>query len=230
MPGSMKRAYGLIAATLLIVLGGCNPQPPGIPGVAYQATLPGGPLGNIPRAELRSLGKSVAWVGCDTTARTGWLGGTTDVEICAAQYAKDVGRGYTNRKGVLVARMVNLGTGVDRRWGLTPKDTSFIAGFPAGRAQGAYAILEVPRNSYPGTTIRVLVEGGSFTYCPHTWQPAASSAEFETCDGKLRSASHQRGANEIASGPQASADAPLQSADGPAWVSCRSGCCTTELQ
>ncbi len=220
MPGSMTRAYGLIAATLVIVLGGCNAHPPGMPGVASQATLPGGPLGRIPRATLRSLGNGVTWVGCHTTARTAWLGGTTDVEICAAQYARDVGRRATNAKGVLVARMVNLGTNVDSRWGLTPKDTSFIAVFPAGTAQGAYAILEVPRNSFPGTAIRVLVEDGNFIYCPHPPQPAASSAEFQTCDGKLRSASHQRGANEIASGPQASADAPLQSADGPAWVSC----------
>lgn len=230
MPGSLTRAYGLIAATFLVALGGCNPQSPGVPGVGFQSTLPGGPLGKIPRATLRSLGNQVAWVGCATSARTGWLGGTTDVEICAAQYAKDVGRGSTNSKGVLVARMVNHGTEADARWGLAPKDTSFIAAFPDGTAQGRYAILELPRNRFPGTTIRVLLEGGNFIYCPHNWVPPVSTADFSTCAKKQGTASHQGGADEVVSGPRMSADAPLQSADGPAWVSCKSGCCTTEAQ
>lgn len=220
---------GTIAA-ILAVLGACASPPASQPATAYEATLPSGPLGNIPRATLRALGNQVSWIGCFTGVRTGWPSGTTAVQICAAQYARDVGRGSTNANGVLVARMVNLGSNVENRWGLTPTDTSFIVAFPGNASQGGYAILEIPRNTFPGTKIRVLLEGGNFIYCPHPPRPAVSSADFNTCEEKATSASHQSGAGEYASGPQASGDAPLFSPDGPAWVSCRTGCCTTDMQ
>lgn len=224
-----QRLRACTIAAVVAVFAACAPLPGSAPGFLGEIPLPSGPLNQLTSATMRGLQSQVTWVGCDTTARTGKTSGTTtNVEICAAQYAKDVGRGNNNSNGVLMARMVNLGGRTENRWGLTPGDTSFIASFPKDQSQGLYAILQVPAGSSGGTKVTVLAQNGNFIYCGHP-QATNSSASFHTCAGKWP-APRRSSRVTTESGPKVSEDMVFATLDGPAWVSCLSGCCTTEAQ
>lgn len=223
---------GTIGAMLAIGVA-CAPQAGSGPGAPFVQgiPLPAGSLGNITRAELEALARTITWVGCDTALRAGWPGGTTtNVEICAAQYARDVGRGgNSDSNGLIVARMVNRGANYDARWGIMPGGTAYMASFLRSYNRGRYVLLEVPPGGFPGTKVNVLVDDGNLIYCQHTSWPATSSAKFATCEQMGGTVSHQGGA-EHASGPSEAADAPLRELEGPAWVTCRTGCCTSDPQ
>ncbi|MEX1185426.1 MAG: hypothetical protein WEA80_02450 [Gemmatimonadaceae bacterium] len=129
---------------------------------------------------------------------------------------------------MLTARLVNFGTSRDARWNLTSGDTSYIISFPKAASEGEYAILEVSANSVPGDKVRVVKENGLFRYCQHGGPPPVSEASFYTCDEKAEMHRRSR-SSDAGSGPNASGDDLLVPAmDGPAWVSCSAGCCTTE--
>lgn len=222
-------------AGIVAILGGCAPM--GVPGSGMGmhtgVPLPGGPLNQLPRATLRGLERQVSWVGCVTAPRTAEPPATrTTIEICAAEYSRTLDSANTSRNGVLTARMINRGPHPDKRWRLSPGDTSFIVSFPRSKAQGGYAILEIPNNSVPGTTVRVVVANGQFIYCGHPEQPT-SEASFYTCS--QRAALMQRNRSRTSgSGPSVrdgvveQLDGAAQELDGPAWITCRSGCCTTD--
>lgn len=204
----------------------CAPPAPA-PAPLHEITLPAGvPIHKIPRATLLALGRQVSWTGCDSAVRNAYPSGSTTVEICAASYARDVGQGNENPTGVFVGRMVNLGDAVEARWGLMPKDTSFIVAFPSSVDDGRYALLEVPANTFPGSAIRVLVEGATYHYCRGHTQPAHSDAKFATCERALTA--HSAATSGSESGPNATEERLSSEATDPAWLSCRTGCCTTE--
>lgn len=214
------------AGAAITVLAACATSL-GTRGFFGEVPLPAGPLDRLTSGTMRGLQSQVTWVGCSTVQRTGNNSGTTtNVEICAAQYARDIGQGNTNSNGVLMARMVNLGSQAERRWGLTPGDTSFIVSFPRDQTQGSYAILQVRAGSSGGTNVNVLRQNGNFIYCDHP-KPASSSASFHTCQEK-RPAPARSTRGQTGSGPNAPDEVANPSEDGPAWVSCLSGCCTTE--
>lgn len=219
-----------IAATVIAV-GACAPiqAPPPDPamGMFTGVALPGGPLNQLPRAVLRALAMQVTWEGCVTAPRTGTTTAPTNIRICAASYARNLGQGNTTATGVLTARMINLGPTSDARWRLTRYDTSYIVSFPSTPTQGGYAILEVPSNTVPGTTVRVVKQNGIFVYCPHGQPNSTSSASFYTCARKAAAHSRSRGSG-TGSGPSAEDEVLVQDLDGPAWVSCMAGCCTTD--
>lgn len=192
------------------------------------ATLPPGPIANISTQAMRSLVNTVLWQGCTARLRAGpTTADTTRVSICAADYARGVGKGNNNSNGIVVGRMINRGGVVERRFGLTPGDTSYIVGFPKTSTSdtGLYAIIEIPKNSTPATKVRVLQENRIFIYCEHI-AASTSSADFRRCEEGPEYGSRESGAR--LSGPSATTAETLSSLDGPAWLSCRSGCCTTE--
>lgn len=234
----MKSRYSRWTCTIsamAVALGACapvpvpEPAPAPAPGAGFftGVSLPAGPLNQLPRAVLRGLGEQVTWEGCTWAARTSTTPTPTVIQICAASYSRILGRGNTANTGVLTARLVNFGTSRDARWNLTSGDTSYIISFPKAASEGEYAILEVSANSVPGDKVRVVKENGLFRYCQHGGAPATSSASFYTCERKR--AMHGRSAtSDAGSGPSADDDALIQDLDGPAWVSCSAGCCTTE--
>lgn len=220
---------GAIAA-IVAVFAACAPigGPGSGLGIYTGVPLPGGPLNQLPRATLRGLEQQVTWVGCVTAPRTGLTSSTqATIEICAAQYANVLGFPNTNGNGVLTARMINRGAHPDLRWRLTPGDTSFIVSFPKSAAEGSYAILEIPKNTVPGTTVRVVIGNGQFVYCGHP-QEQTSSASFYTCATRAAAAMRSPSLRTPDSGPSADDEEVVQDLDGPAWVTCRAGCCTTE--
>lgn len=241
--GYSRWRFNMAAVVVAAALGACAPAPqpgpapgpgPG-PGILTGVALPAGPLDQLPRATLRGLSNQVTWEGCVWAARTSTTSTPTVIQICAAAYAKRLGEQNTANTGVLTARMINLGTSPDARWQLTPRDTSYIISFPNMAAAGRYAILEVPANTAPGSRVRVvnLAPGqiyGTFVYCPHTGpEPPNSSGSFYTCDQKLQI--HGRNPTSDVRGPNAAdEDLLLPDMNGPAWVSCLSGCCTTDAQ
>ncbi len=222
----------LVIPVALALSAGCTQRASTPVAIMREATLPPGPLANISTEAVRGLVKTVLWQGCTARERDGTTPGShTRVSICAADYARGVGKGNTNSNGVIVARMINRGTSVvEKRWGLVPGDTSYIVGFPGSDTQGAYAIIQIPKNSSAGTKITVLKENGTFVYCWHV-ASSASSADFRTCREGPEFSSRRNSSTDgaVLAGPNSSAAGePLSSGDGPAWVSCISGCCTTE--
>lgn len=230
----MKSRYSRWTCTIsamAVAVGACAPvpEPAPAPGTGFftGVTLPAGPLNQLPQAMLRGLGQKVAWEGCAWAARTSTTPTPTVVQICAASYSRILGHGNTANTGVLTARMVNLGASGDARWNLTPGDTSYIVSFPRAASEGEYAILEVSAKSVPGDKVRVVKADGVFRYCPHGGEPPQSEASFYTCEQK--SVMHRRSRSSgSGSGPSADDDVLVQAMDGPAWVTCLAGCCTTE--
>lgn len=232
----MKSRYSRWTCTIsamAVALAACAPVPAPAPspgtGFLTGVTLPAGPLNQLPRAVLRGLGSQVTWEGCTWAARTSATPTPTVIQICAASYSRTLGQGNTARTGVLTARMVNFGADGDARWNLTPGDTSYIISFPKATSAGEYAILEVSANSVPGDKVRVVKANGTYQYCQHGGPPPASEASFYTCTKKAEMHRRSR-SSDAGSGP--SADVELlslsPSLDGPAWVTCSAGCCTTD--
>jgi hypothetical protein len=158
-------------------------------------------------------------VGCSETQRDAVGGGTTRVEICAERDARNF-IGNNAGGGVIVARMVNLGPAVEQRWDLE-----------VGRE---YYVMIRPGGSGPGGEFRILGPGGAsnprragnYYQCPPLHErPASSSARFGLCSDRLTSAGTHL--DEVGSSEQSFSEA-LAPSNGPAWISCETGCCTTD--
>lgn len=235
----MTRASATKVLLTLVAAGSlaaCSAPPPPPPPAArpLTATLPPGPIANISVQAMESLVKTVLWQGCTARLRAGATEGTTTmVSICAADYARGVGKGNNNNHGIVMGRMINRGSVAEKRFGLSPGATSYIVGFPKTTTAdtGLYAIIEIPPGGGPADKVTVLQENRIFIYCEH---PSASnsSADFRRCEEGPEYASGKRSVTDggAFSGPSASPADALSSLDGPAWLSCRSGCCTTEAQ
>lgn len=162
------------------------------------------------------------WVGCDTIDRDAVGGGTTRVEICAADDARLVGPGNAGAAGRPVARMRNLGTVNEARWNLR-RDRIYIIAAYSSAAGGTYKIW----SEGGGPAIKT----GVYHACGHGGEsPPTSSATFGEC-GEVGSSS--AAGKTRASGPAADehprrGHVLLSPANGPAWISCTDGCCTTD--
>lgn len=225
--------------TVALALGACAPVPepgpapaPG-PGFFDGVPLPNMPLGQLSQVALSNLANQVTWEGCTWAARTAATATPTPpptvIQICAASYSRRLRHGNTANTGVITARMVNLGANKDARWGLNPGETSYIISFPRTASEGAYAILEVKANPAPGEKVRIVRADGTYRYCRHGGEPPVSEASFYTCEQKTEMHRRSR-SSDAGSGPNAAGDDDLlvPAMDGPAWVSCNAGCCTTE--
>lgn len=169
---------------------------------------------------------TISWTGCSPwTQRRGDAGGNAEVQICATDYANLIGGNNAAPDGVIVARMINRGPGVEARWGLIPGVEYFIAINRGGR----YNIIEMG-NTSPGAPRPHRT--GAYHVCTgseHTPQ-ATASAKFGNCS----SVTHTQGSDAATAGRGPSevshAALALNSFDGPAWITCDLGCCTTEVQ
>lgn len=170
---------------------------------------------------------TISWTGCSPwTLRRGDAAGDAEVQICATDYANRIGGNNAAPDGVIVARMINRGPGVEARWGLVPGVEYFIAVNRGGR----YNIIEMgnasPGAARPNRTGTYHVCSGP-THAPQT----ASSAKFGDC-----SSAHVQlpGSDAATTGRGPSGDShavpTLSSFDGPAWITCDLGCCTTGVQ
>lgn len=167
---------------------------------------------------------TISWTGCSPwTPRRGDAAGNANVQICATNYAHQIGGNNAAPDGVIVARMINNGPGVEARWGLVPGVEYFIAVNRGGR----YNIIEMG-NTNPGAPRPN--RNGAYHVCSgptHTPKPTAG-AKFGTC-GSL--AVHLPGSDAAKAGRGPSAESHsvplLNSFDGPAWITCDAGCCTT---
>lgn len=169
---------------------------------------------------------TISWTGCSPwTPRRGNAAGNAEVQICATDYANGIGGNNAAPDGVIVARMINRGPGIEARWGLVPGVEYFIAVNRGGR----YNIIEMG-NAAPGAPRPNRT--GTYHVCSgptHTPQSAAS-AKFGTCASMVV---HLPGSDaaKAARGPSGESHAvpTLNSFDGPAWITCDAGCCTTGL-
>lgn len=195
----------------------------GVSGVAIAGCSPavGTSLGAMTPAEIESALAAISWTGCATVARAAIPSGTTtNVEICASPSAREYGpRKAPPGLGAPVARMRNLGTNAEARWGLKPNNTYSIW-LSSGFAGTQYTII--------GSGVNVT---GTYHGCGHA--PADSSrANFGTCaDNPFPLVGPARNR-----GPSSSGDDDkrghtlLDRGTGPAWISCTEGCCTTDAQ
>lgn len=168
---------------------------------------------------------TISWTGCSPwTPRQGDAAGNADVQICATDYANQIGGNNAAPDGVIVARMINRGPGVEARWGLVPGVEYFIAVNRGGR----YNIIEMG-NASPGSPRPNRT--GSYHECkgPQHTPQATASAKFGDCS----SVKHTEGSDAASAGrgpSDASHAAPtLNSFTGPAWITCDAGCCTTDV-
>ncbi|HUR91855.1 MAG TPA: hypothetical protein VMY38_04200 [Gemmatimonadaceae bacterium] len=170
-------------------------------------------------AEIESALAAISWTGCATVARAAVPAGTTtDVEICASPGAREYGpRKAPPGLGAPVARMRNVGTRDEARWGLKPNNTYSIW-LSSGFAGTQYTII--------GSGVN---KTGTYFGCGHS-AAASSRANFGTCADNpypLVGAGRTSGPSSSAEG-----DKPghtlLDRATGPAWISCTEGCCTTD--
>ncbi len=171
---------------------------------------------------------SPIWVGCDTLPRT-TAQGTTPVEICAAEDARLYGPGNAPAKGRPVARMRNLGTEPDLRWGLR-RNRVYVIAIHSDAAGTGYKIW--PEGG--GGPIRT----GTYYPCGHGGEsPPTSSATFGACREVVKHSVPQRGSPssvEALRGPAGGEASTLPRhalyyrENGPAWIACTDGCCTTD--
>lgn len=181
--------------------------------------------GNLPTADAaqtQTLLNDLVKSGCRTRKRpagTAW----TKVQICALVGANAQSGATAQSTGTIVGTLINTGTVADDRWSLQPATTStpavtyYLRIFPprSGSEEGYYQIA-----SYSASGWDAAKETGSFNHCPgpgHSPQ-ARAHAGFATC----------------AEGPPTDAEDPIEPSesllptDGPAWITCREGCCTTQ--
>lgn len=186
------------------------------------------PVGSSPAAApLATASASPNWVACDTLPRTSASGGEVAVEICVADDARLYGPGNASPKGKAVARMRNLGTERDLRWGMLP-GRNYVIAVHSEAASTRYKIW--PEG--PGGPIKV----GIYYACGHGGEsPPTSSATFGACDASIVESLSQSTQSTLANrGPAEGPTAGKPShvlfdvRNGPAWVSCTDGCCTTD--
>ena len=189
----------------------CQTSPP--PSVPMSAT-------SIDSAFAASI-----WVGCDTVARSANPSGTTNVEICAAHDAIGFGVGHPPTSRRPIGMMRNLGTLVERRWELKPR---------------RIYLIQLERNVGNGRADFVISGPDSTTTpqayheCKHRKEDVTSRATFGSCGDTLPSGRMPGFLSGGRSrGPAADSESPaaphelLSPLDGPAWLTCRTGCCTT---
>lgn len=158
------------------------------------------------------------WVGCSDTRRDNVDGGLALVQICAERDARFKLGSNAPQGGVQVARMYNSGPGVEKRWGLEVGQEYFVVITPGGPGPGGRWQITGPGS--PSSPNR----RGDYTQCtPIHGRPPTSSAKFGDCSDAL--AANGTHAKLDANGPGMFT---LNTRSGPAWVSCETGCCTTE--
>lgn len=167
-------------------------------------------------AGLANAGKS----GCRTRPRVAGTG-STDVQICALPSANKHSGTTAPAGGIIVATLTNIGTVRDDRWKLAPGTTYYLRVFPprAGYTENGHYDIR----SFTGETWDALPSpkaSGSFVACTgpgHVKQPR-SHAGYSICSA----------------GPVTDPEDPLAltgsilPSDGPAWITCAEGCCTTD--
>lgn len=205
----MRRLGALVAVCGGAAIAGCSPS-----------------LGSIGMTspQMDSIVASLSWVGCDTVARVG-EGGPTDVEICAAPGIQQYGPNDPPGGGAApVARMRNLGGTVEARWRLLANGSVYHIWLHSGGGKTGFTILGP--GAGPNRT-------GAYHGCKH--QPAnAARASFGTCDDRPWPpplAGRARNGFSRASAPDDRGmkfeHRLLAPETGPAWLTCREGCCTT---
>lgn len=205
---TMRRITAVVVGAGGVAVAGCSP--------AVSTSV-----GVMTPAEIESALAAISWTGCATVARAAVPSGTTtNVEICASPSAREYGpRKAPPGLGAPVARMRNLGTNQEARWGLKPNNTYSIW-LSSGFAGTQYTII--------GSGVNVT---GNYYGCGHA--PADSSrASFGTCadnPSRMARGSHNRGPSSPAEDAK-SEHTLLDRATGPAWISCTEGCCTTDAQ
>lgn len=205
---TMRRMAVLLVIIVSGAIGGCSPS------VAAS-------VGAMPPAAIESALAAISWTGCATVARAAdTIGTTTNVEICAAPNAREYGPSKAPPGlGAPVARMRNIGTRREARWGLKPNNTYSIWLHSGGTTGGTmYTII--------GSGVNVT---GTYHGCKH--DPAGSSrANFGNCaDNPYPLAGSARSRGPSSSGEEGKSEHTLLNrATGPAWVSCTEGCCTTD--
>lgn len=164
------------------------------------------------------------WVGCDTVARRANPSGTTAVEICAASDAIGFGVAHPPVSRRPIGRMRNLGSLVERRWGLRPKQVYLIQlERNVGNGRADFLIN--------GPFVSIGPE--AYVACRHPKVDLTSRATFGNCGDTLSSGQMPRPLGLRSRGPTADSESPagphelLDPLDGPAWLTCRTGCCTT---
>jgi hypothetical protein len=165
---------------------------------------------------------------CVTHERDAVGGGRILVEICAAPDAHTIGGGNAGA-GKVVAQMTNLDAAKqEARWELEPLQRYFVIVSRGNRFQ-----IVGPGN---GDNAR---RSGEYHRCvPHWTPPTTSAAHFGTCqDRGHATAASPAGVVAEKGGPSdkgGRSDEPMRASlspyDGPAWISCPTGCCTTEAQ
>lgn len=161
------------------------------------------------------------WVACDTIRRVSKTSGvdSTDVEICADTGARRYGPNDPPPGiGKPVARMRNVGQGVEKRWGLTP---------------GSHYYSVWIRG--PANAIRWRIHGlqvdisGPYRGCGYHTMPSSSSANFGSCTENPPLVGRSIGRGPAENWTDGSKEhILLDRATGPAWISCTDGCCTTD--
>lgn len=172
------------------------------------------PVGSVPM-----VASNPVWVGCQTVQRNAVGGGLTPVQICAEFNARNY-LGSNAGGGVMVARMTNLGTTrTEARWELLPGQAYHVMIMPGGSgAGGQYRIMGPGNVNNPNRV-------GSYVQCtPLHAKPDTSYARFGGCGPW--NASTGTHANLVGSSEDMAAGS-LGPSDGPGWITCETGCCTT---
>jgi hypothetical protein len=152
-------------------------------------------------------------------------GGRIDVRICAAPDAHTVGSGNAGA-GRIVAQITNLDPiRKEARWELEPMQT--------------YLVIVTRGNQFqivgPGNADNPHRSGEYYRCQPPHPQPTSSAAKWGNCEeaGHMVGTS-AGGAGANKGGPSDQSDgsgrANLSIYNGPAWITCPTGCCTTERQ
>ena len=142
------------------------------------------------------------------------------MQICAVPGAHLISSDSAPDYGIVVARLENQGPVRDARWRLEPGRIYYLRVFRARSGQTEDGYYEI--NSLTGTTWDPALASGSLVHCGvSSDHPAQSHAHagFSTCgEGQPEEA-------EDSAVPSTS----LLLSDGPAWITCKEGCCTTDI-
>lgn len=193
----------------------------GAAAIASCAPTLGSPV--LTSTQIDSTVASLTWVGCSTVSRVG-EGGHTNVQICAASDARNFGRGSPPASRRAIAKMKNLGGFTEKRWGIKPNQTFIIHLQPNPGSGPALYSVEGPLS----TTVPQ-----PYWACAHPKVDSTSRATFGNCGDTTNTGQMPRFLGGRSRGPDAGPESSaaahrlLDPADGPAWITCTEGCCTT---
>lgn len=163
--------------------------------------------------------------GCRTAARDAEGGsGKTPVQICPEPGAHETSSDDAPQYGLVVATLQNRGSTLrDARWKLEPGKMYYLRVFKARTEQTEDGYYEI--SSLTGANWDPAVASGSLVHCgissDHP-KPSRSHAGFSTC-----AAGPPKEAEDTTSG-EAAVVSVAQGSGGPAWITCKEGCCTTD--